>query len=245
MRRTRCFVELPLAVGALLALPDAVANHLLRVLRLADGAAVTLFNGDGCDYSGTLRIVGRGAASVLLEHCTELQNESPLRLVLAQGIARGERMDLILQKATELGVSEIWPMHCERSEVRLEGERLERRLQHWRGVLASAAEQSGRAVVPRLVAPCALPRIAADLPPDCLRLTLAPTAELGLSSLAVAERACVVFAIGPEGGLSPAEIGQLTEAGFSALRLGPRILRTETAGLAALAAFQSRFGDLG
>ncbi len=244
MRTIRCYVDAPLAVNSELQLQDNSVNHLLRVLRLADGASVTLFNGDGYDYACRLSVRGKAQAVANVEIRTAVDNESPLRIALAQGIARGEKMDLILQKATELGVAEVWPLITDRTEVKLDAERLQKRMVHWRGVLCSACEQSGRARIPVLHAPRSLAELVDETGDFRLRLTLDPQGQARIASLRVEMDASVLFAIGPEGGLSAAEREQLTTAGFVGLILGPRILRTETAGLAALAALQGRFGDL-
>ena len=244
MRTIRCHVDAPLSAATELNLPDSTVNHLLRVLRLPDGACVTLFNGDGFDYACRLSVRGRAQAWARIEGSTAVDNESPLRIGLAQGIARGEKMDLILQKATELGVAEVWPLITDRTEVKLDAERLQKRMVHWRGVLCSACEQSGRARVPVLHAPRSLAELIDETREFRLRLTLDPRGHARISSLRVEVNASVALAIGPEGGLSSAEREQLTSTGFVGLNLGPRILRTETAGLAALAALQARFGDL-
>ncbi|HET6396529.1 MAG TPA: 16S rRNA (uracil(1498)-N(3))-methyltransferase, partial [Pseudoxanthomonas sp.] len=150
MRLTRCHVDLPLRPGAEFVLPERAASHLARVLRLREGDPCVLFNGDGHDYAARLTAVGKREVRAQVLAATAVENESPLRIVLLQGIARGEKMDLILQKATELGVAAIVPVHGERTEVRLDAERAEKRLAHWRSVVASACEQSGRARVPAL-----------------------------------------------------------------------------------------------
>ncbi|WP_440984818.1 16S rRNA (uracil(1498)-N(3))-methyltransferase [Xanthomonas sontii] len=243
MRLTRCHVELPLHAGAELSLPEDVANHLLRVLRLREGDPCVLFNGDGCDYPAELLQAGKRNASVRIGAAQPVDNESPLAITLLQGVARGEKMDLILQKATELGVAAIVPVWAERTEVKLDAARVDKRVAHWRSVVIAACEQSGRARVPQLSAPLALAdaaRAAADSP---CRLILDPQGEQRLRSLAIGGAAATI-AIGPEGGWSPRDRATLEAAGFVGLRLGPRILRTETAGLAAIAALQAHHGDV-
>jgi len=244
MRLTRCHVDQPLAAGQELVLPEHAAAHLTRVLRLRQGDPCVLFNGDGHDYPATLVAVGKREVRASVGPARAVDSESPLRVVLVQGIARGEKMDLILQKATELGVAAVIPVNGERTEVRLDAERAAKRMAHWRSVVASACEQSGRARVPALAAPVALAGLQAQLPPAGLRLLLDPQGEHRLASMAAPQADTVVVAIGPEGGWSPRDREQLQAAGFAGLRLGPRILRTETAGLAAIAALQARFGDL-
>ncbi len=244
MRLTRCHVDQPLQADAELVLPDAAAHHLTRVLRLREGDACVLFNGDGCDYDAQLSAVGKREARVRIVARRELHNESPLRIVLLQGIARGEKMDLILQKATELGVAGFVPVLAERTEVRLDAERGAKRLAHWQEVIASACGQSGRARVPALQPPRPLAEAAGLLDAASLKLTLDPHGKHRLPTLQVPPAMDVVVAIGPEGGWSPRDRDTLAAAGFSGLQLGPRVLRTETAGLAAIAALQARFGDL-
>ncbi|KRA46816.1 16S rRNA (uracil(1498)-N(3))-methyltransferase [Pseudoxanthomonas sp. Root630] len=242
MRLTRCYVDLPLRPGARIALPEVTANHLARVLRLREGDACVLFNGDGNDYDARIEAISKREVVAELQGARVVDTESPLHVTLLQGIARGEKMDLILQKATELGVAAVIPVMAERTEVKLDAERAEKRVAHWRSVIASACEQSGRARLPTLAAPAALNDAARGIDGEATRLTLDPTGDVSLATVQVAAR--VVVAIGPEGGWSPRDREILSAAGFIGLRLGPRILRTETAGLAAIAALQSRFGDL-
>lgn len=244
MRLTRCHIDLPLQVGDEPLLPERAAAHLARVLRLREGDPCVLFNGDGCDYAARLLAMGKREVRVRIVSSSRVENESPLRIVLLQGIARGERMDLVLQKATELGVAAIVPVSGERTEVRLDAERAEKRLAHWRSVVESACEQSGRARVPTVSAPAALEAAARALQGDGLRLVLDPQGEHRLDALERPAAGQAWIAIGPEGGWSPRDRTTLQAAGFSGLRLGPRVLRTETAGLAAIAALQARFGDL-
>ncbi|MGH8032676.1 MAG: 16S rRNA (uracil(1498)-N(3))-methyltransferase [Luteimonas sp.] len=244
MRVIRAYVDLPLTVGTRVALPDAVAAHLIRVLRLDVGDACVLFNGDGHDRDARVVSAGKRAAEVDVLAVRAIANESALRIVLLQGIARGEKMDWILQKASELGVAEFVPVNSDRSEVKLDAARAAKRLAHWQGVVVSACEQSGRARVPTVSTPVALGDALAALPDDGLRLTLDPGATSGIATLDAPANSTVVVAIGPEGGWSPRDRGVLSAAGFTGLRLGPRILRTETAGIAAIAALQGRFGDL-
>ena len=244
MRVTRCYVDITLQLGARVVLPESAAAHLVRVLRLREGDDCVLFNGDGHDYAARLAVVGKREVSADVLGASAVNNESPLRIVLVQGIARGEKMDLILQKATELGVAGIVPVIAERTEVKLDAERTAKRMAHWRSVMVSACEQSGRARVPELGHPAALAQAAASLSPDCIKLTLDPVGEFSLATLAEPGTQSIAIAIGPEGGWSPRDREVLAAAGFLGLRMGPRILRTETAGLAAIAALQSRFGDL-
>lgn len=243
MRNIRSYVDQPLAVGQRITLPEDSSAHLLRVLRLAPGDVVTLFNGDGHDYSARLLTAAKRGAEAEITGRQPVPRESPLRITLVQGVARGEKMDLVLQKATELGVEAFTPVVTERTEVRLDAERAGKRMAHWRGVVAAACEQSGRAVLPRLSQPTALSAYAGDEQAD-IKLVLDPTGDVGLSSVAPGAGQSIALVVGPEGGLSEQDLATLRAAGFRGLRLGPRILRTETAGLAAVAALQALYGDL-
>ncbi|MGH8619395.1 MAG: 16S rRNA (uracil(1498)-N(3))-methyltransferase [Burkholderiales bacterium] len=239
----RIYLGDPLATGATVALPAAAAHHVARVLRLQVGAALVLFDGRGGEYAAVVSRLAGGVVDVLVGAHRAVEREAPVRVTLAQGISSGERMDYTLQKAVELGVAAIQPLATARSVVRLAGERAERRLEHWRQIVAGACEQSGRNAVP-VVAPIATPSAwLAALAPEAgtLRLTLAPDAARRWSELDPAER--VVLAVGPEGGFDPGERDLLAQTGFEAVRLGPRVLRTETAALAALAAIHARWGD--
>ena len=243
MRVIRAFVDLPLAGGTRVALPDAAAAHLTRVLRLREGDACVLFNGDGRDHAARIVSVGKRETLVEVGEARVVDNESPLRITLLQGIARGEKMDWILQKATELGIARILPASSDRSEVKLDAQRADKRLAHWRGIVVSACEQSGRATVPDVAAPQSLAQAAAMR--EGRGFILDPFAEASLSSLQGVELLACTIAIGPEGGWSPRDREQLVAAGYEGLRLGPRVLRTETAGIAAIAALQAACGDLG
>lgn len=244
MRTIRIHVDQPLTSGTELALPSQASEHVARVLRLTAGDAITLFNGDGNDYPSLIGSVGKREVVVQVQAQQPLQNESPLRLTLAQGVARGEKMDLIVQKATELGVARIVPLITERSEVKLDPARAEKRLAHWQAVAASACEQSGRARVPEVVAAQPLEAWVCSLDNDqALRLALLPEGTLRGRDINFPSEGGLLV-VGPEGGLGERDIHALTGAGFAGLVLGPRILRTETAGLAALAALQALHGDI-
>ncbi len=243
MRLTRSHVEVPLRVGEEVILPDHVAAHLLRVLRLQTGDAFVLFNGDGHDYDARMTSVGKREARALILAARVVDNESPLRITLLQGIARGEKMDWILQKATELGVARILPVGSDRSEVKLDAQRADKRLAHWRGIVVAACEQSGRAHVPAIEAPQALATAAMQC--EGHGVLLDPFATASLATLRLTMRNTCSIAVGPEGGWSPRDREQLIAAGFEGARLGPRVLRTETAGIAAITALQVICGDLG
>ncbi|HEX5305940.1 MAG TPA: 16S rRNA (uracil(1498)-N(3))-methyltransferase [Dyella sp.] len=244
MRTIRIHVDhAPLTVGASFALPAQAGEHVARVLRLGAGDPLVLFNGDGHDYAATITEAGKRQVSVTIIGRTPVGSESPLPLVLAQAVARGEKMDLIVQKATELGVSAIVPLLTERSEVKLDADRAAKRLAHWQAVIASACEQSGRAVLPTIVAPQPLASWLDALDGAALRLALLPGGDRCARELRPPADGAVLV-VGPEGGLGERDIAALRAHGFQGLQLGPRILRTETAGLAALAALQALHGDL-
>jgi 16S rRNA (uracil1498-N3)-methyltransferase len=248
MRATRQYVDAPLGEGARLALPESALQRLVRVLRMGPGDEVLLFNGDGHDYRARLLSAGKREGEAEVLERVAARAESPLRITLAQALARGEKMDLVLQKAVELGVHAIAPVVTERTEVRLDAERSDRRMQHWRGVVAGACEQSGRARLPRLQEPRGLAEFAAAVAnagdaAQGRHLFLDPMASAGLASLGLAMDAQLTLVIGPEGGLSERDIAVLRVARFEGLRLGPRVLRTETAGLAAIAALNALYGD--
>jgi len=243
MRLIRVHVESGLRERGAAVLTGPAAGHVRRVLRLRPGDPVTLFNGDGWDYPGRIVALLGDRVEVELEGRTGAAPESPLSITLAQGVARGERMDIVLQKATELGVMRIVPVITERSVVRLDRERTERRLAHWRAVVITACEQSGRARVPEVTSPLPLARWLAEPVGEATRILLWPGADRALSA-AVDVPGQVTVLVGPEGGLTDAERDAAMAAGFDARSLGPRILRAETAALAALAVLQSTAGDL-
>ena len=253
MSLPRVYVDLALASGNEVELPEAAANHVVRVLRLRTGEALTLFNGRGGEYAATLADAGaaRGArARVRVGSHAAVERESPLRLTLLQGIARGERMDHIVQKATELGVTRIVPLASERSVVRLDASTAARRLEHWRAIAIAACEQCGRNRPPVIDAVAGLERIADSVPALVLdaaeagaRLLLEPSAATALTAVVPGLTAATLL-VGPEGGLSERVRALARRAGFTPCRLGPRILRTETAPLVALTALQLLAGDL-
>lgn len=241
MRAPRIFVDEPLNSGAQVTLTAGPAQHLIGSLRLASGAPLILFNGDGRDYGARLLTTNRGGVSVAIETVGEPEPQPPLVVRLGIGISKGERFDLVLQKAVELGAAALQPLFTERTVVRLTGERLAKRQQHWLGVVIAACEQSGRRRLPELAPASRLTDWLAKRQPGGLLLD--PNARGGLKDLA-APTGPLTLLIGPEGGLSDKERGAATRNGFTGVRLGPRILRTETAPLAALAAAQVLWGDL-
>lgn len=244
MRSIRLHVTVPLQPGEQVSLPTGAAEHAIRVLRLRTGDPVVLFNGDGRDYAGMIEVTGRREARVLVTGTLSAAAESPLQLTLAQALARGEKMDWIVQKATELGVSRIVPLHTERSEVRLDERRAEKRLAHWQAVAIAACEQSGRAVVPDIDPPRPLAQWLDSLDvSESPRLALLPESGQRARELDLSDGRAYL-AVGPEGGWGERDLGALRAAQFRSLQLGPRVLRTETAGLAALSVLQALHGDL-
>jgi 16S rRNA (uracil1498-N3)-methyltransferase len=243
MRDVRLFVDVPLAPGNL-PLPRDAARHALQVLRLRAGDPVILFNGDGRQYRARLLEADPRAASVRVEAAEAPVRESRLRATLVQALARGEKMDWIIQKATELGAARILPVTSERSEVRLDGTRGKKRLDHWLAIAIAACEQCGRNVVPGIAAPESLEACLAAHPLATgeARWMLHPGGTTRLRDT-VSTATDVMLAVGPEGGFSANDLAVLRDAGFHALALGPRVLRTETAGLAAMAALQALNGD--
>ena len=237
----RFFCPDRLAPGAALTLPESAARHAVRALRLGVGDDVTLFDGNGGEYAARIASVRKDEVTVDVGEWRDREVESPLQITLVQALQAGDRMDLTVQKAVELGVASIQPVASRRSVVRLDGERALRRVEHWRGVAASACEQCGRNRVPAVGAVEPLDRWLAKPAGAPLRLMLSPAAALTLTALPVARS--LELLIGAEGGLDPAEVAAAEAAGFVGIRLGPRVLRTETAGLAALAAIQMVWGD--
>ena len=242
MRVPRIYTDQPLRPGREVVLPEQAGEHVARVLRLERGHPLILFNGDGHEYDASLAALAKRSVTAAVTAIRSVDREAPLPLTLAQGIARGEKMDWILQKATELGVARIVPIITERTEVKLDEERAERRLAHWTSVVAGACEQSGRTRLPALEPPQRLDRWLGALGEAGLRLALLPDGEIHLRQLPQMENGATLV-VGPEGGLSDNDVALLAQTGFGGLRLGPRILRTETAGIAALAALQAVFGD--
>ena len=238
----RLYCDLALSPGAEIALPEAAARHAVTVLRLQVGDTLTLFNGEGGEYQANLVAVSKREARARLLEFQATERESPLDITLALGISSGERMDYSLQKATELGVTSIQPLATERSVVKLAGERADKRLQHWQHVVIAACEQCRRNRVPAVAPVQKLFAYLANVDRGKRLLMLSPDAATPLKGVTPA--AGVILLIGAEGGLAPAEYQAAQASGFEPARLGPRILRTETAPVAALAVLQVLWGDL-
>ena len=241
---TRIFHDGPLAIGDRIALSDAAAQHLLRVLRARPGDDVLLFNGTGCEVHATVGSTSNRRTELLVRaRAAAAAVESPLTITLLQGVSRGERMDFVVQKATELGVTAIAPVTTERSVVRLSADQAARRHDHWRAIMIAACEQCGRTVLPLLEPVAQLaPRLAA-VSRGAVQIVLTPDGDQSLADT-VRGAGAVELLIGPEGGLSAMEHEAARAAGFVGVTLGPRVLRTETAALVALALVQQVAGDL-
>ena len=241
MSPPRFFVDAPLAAGQPIRLPIEVAHHAVRVLRLRDGAPIVLFDGRGGQYAARLH-VGQSVALAQIEAFDPIERESPLRLTLVQALVAADKVDWIVEKAVELGVVRLLVVPMQRSVVRIDEARAARRLRHWMDVARAACCQCGRNRVPVVEFHGTFDAMLAALPPEAPRLLLLPTGDRDLDSACAGDRA--VLMVGPEGGLAEHEILQAGRARFVPVQLGPRVLRTETAGLAALAALQAMHGDL-
>ena len=238
----RFFCPFPLHPGATVELAADAAHHALKVLRVAAGDTAVLFDGRGGQWRATLNPAGKGLRATL-EEFDDADCESPLALTLVQGLPSGDKMDLVVQKAVEMGVRRIQPVAAKRSVVKLSGERAERRVEHWRNIAIAACEQSGRNRVPAVAPILDLPQylgIAAQ--ENALRFVCAPGVAVRLRDLPAPEGP-VSLLVGPEGGLEEGELLAARAAGFRAVALGPRVLRTETAGLGAVAAMMALWGD--
>lgn len=242
MRVPRIYTNQPLSTSQRLALGEAPSHHLSKVLRMQVGRELILFNGDGCEYPGVISDVSKKTVTVDIADAAEINRESPLMVELAIGISRGERFDWVLQKATELGVTRIIPLITERTEVKISGERSEKIRDRWQQILISACEQCQRNTLPELSEPVTLEDWLSEVNTD-LRFVLHHRDTQSLPTEATPQS--VSLLIGPEGGLSDAEITQAKKADFNALTLGPRVFRTETAPMAALTLVQYLWGDLG
>ncbi len=244
MARTRLYIDANLGPGAACELDADRTRYLTRVLRLRTGDTISVFDGAGNEYRGTLGKITKNSAIVNVGELLETAVESKLRVHLVQGISRGERMDFVVQKATELGVKRITPVLTEYGVVKLDDRRAAKRRDHWQKVAASACEQCGRVRLPLVDTPVSLKNWLGS-PPERVdtQLILKPDGDTPLSAIAApVTKVCLL--IGPEGGFSDSEYRDAASAGFESVSLGPRILRTETAATAALAILQSRWGDL-
>jgi 16S rRNA (uracil1498-N3)-methyltransferase len=239
----RFYLDSPVRAGTSVLLQEDSAHHAVHVLRVRTGDEVTLFNGHGGEFAARIASMQRLRISIdLLQH-RAIERESPLRITLLQGVSRSERMDWTLQKATELGVAAIAPVLTARSVVRLDEKQAQKKQSHWRGIVIAACEQSGRSKVPHVAAPVTLREHLATARKEGLRLVLSPSAPGSLAGLTSLPNK-VELLIGPEGGLDDDELLAAQKAGFMPVRLGPRVLRTETAAVVALTVLQALWGDL-
>ena len=244
MSLSRLYIDAALASGGELHLDDEQARYVGRVLRLRVGDTVQVFNGQDGEFDAEILAMSRSAVTLSLGEHRPTNAESPLKVHLVQGISRGERMDFVVQKATELGVKRISPVLTEYGVVKLDEQRAAKRRDHWQKVAASACEQSGRIRPPLIDSPLPLKNWFGEQPKDAdIDLLLGPGATTALTAV-TAPKTKVCMLIGPEGGFSPVEYEDAAVAGFTAVSLGPRILRTETAAVAAVAIMQSLWGDL-
>lgn len=242
MRVSRIYYPYELSVDTQINLTDDATHHLANVLRAKPGQGIVLFNGDGNEYSAELLEVAKRKVVANVDSKLSLSIESPLDIHLGQGISRGDRMDWVLQKSVELGVSEITPLITERCGIKLNQQRWLKKHEQWQKLIISACEQCGRNVLPTLYPPT----MFADwttLSTNQLRLTLHPRAQKAFRHISVPPAGARLL-IGPEGGFSEQEIYQTEQNGFQTIQLGPRVLRTETAAIAAITALQSIHGDL-
>jgi 16S rRNA (uracil1498-N3)-methyltransferase len=240
-RVARFHTDNPLRAGGVSLLPEGSAHHAVHVLRMHPGDEVVLFNGRGGEYAGRIAAMDRLRVTVdVLQH-RPLERESPLAVTLVQGVSAGEKMDFTVQKATELGVAALQPVLAARSTGRISGERAELKRAHWRRVAIAACEQCGRNRVPEVLPVLPLAQFCAAAAPASTRLLLSPLAQLGLRGATL--DGAVALAAGPEAGFTAEEEALFAEAGFVPVRLGPRVLRTETAAIAALAALNALAGD--
>jgi 16S rRNA (uracil1498-N3)-methyltransferase len=242
MRLTRVFVAAGLEPGSVVELPPETASHLAKVLRARAGDELVLFSGDGREFAGAIESVRGSRVSASVGRGAAVDRESPLRLTLVQCVPRGDRMDFIVQKATELGVARIVPVLSQRSVVRLDEAQAQSKAAHWRAVAVNACEQCGRNRLPAIEAPIPLLNHLGKAAPPLTRLVLEPGPDRPAAPADPGGAAEI--AIGPEGGFAEDELEAFRLAGFARLALGPRIMRTETAAIAALAWMQIRFGDL-
>ena len=243
MRTTRIFFDGSLHYGEQLTLSRDQIHYLGRVLRLKSGSRVNLFNGTGSEFACEIMQLDNKSGTISVGEPVFSATESPLNICLALGLSKGDRFDWAIQKATEWGVTEIQPLFSERTEIRLSGDRIEKKVLHWQAVVRSACEQSGRTKLPQVQPPAHLDsylkrHISGE------KLVLDPQADARLSTHNFdVSSSSVALLIGPEGGLSEGELARIKQVGFVAVSLGPRVLRTETAPVAAISVIQSRLGD--
>jgi 16S rRNA (uracil1498-N3)-methyltransferase len=238
--RPRIYTPETLTLNSRLDLEAQASTHLVKVLRLKEGAEIRLFNGDGCEYLACLTVAGKKNAQVEITQVLSTESKISFPLHLGQVVSKGDRMDFTIQKATELGITDITPLWSERCDVRLKGERLEKKMEHWKKVAISACEQSGRNIIPTIHPAMTYHEWATSIESD-VKLVLHTRDQKPLADLKAPTS--VALLVGPEGGITDEEVELCIQQGFTGLTLGPRILRTETAALAALSLFQYLWGD--
>ena len=243
MQITRIFTDTPLSINESLELPEAAAHHVGRVLRMRPDQKIHVFNGRGGYFTATITAIDKHSVRIIPLEFFEEERESNLNITLCQGISRGQHMDFTVQKAVELGVRKIVPLLTEFGNVRLDQERAEKRLAHWRSIIIHACEQSGRNRLPEIISPISLPDWVVG-PGSGRKLIFAPVAGINLKKMMPLERD-IILLMGPEGGFREDELELAARAGYEIVTLGPRVLRTETAAVAALTAIQVLWGDLG
>jgi len=242
MRTIRVFTNQPLHIGEEAILDEIASRHLITVLRLKSGDEITLFNGQGGEYFATLIDCHPKKSAVIISNFSDVNRESPLQIHLGIGLSRGDRMDWVIQKATEAGITEITPLYTERTEVKLKGDRAEKKMRHWQQVSISASEQSYRTHLPSIHAPASIDDWCNGIQAE-KKFVLHHRSQQTLRELKEHTVTSVALLIGPEGGLTEQEISHAENTQFSALTLGPRVLRTETAPVIAIGILQSIWGD--
>jgi 16S rRNA (uracil1498-N3)-methyltransferase len=242
LRTTRIYLDNRITTGETLALSTSASNHLVRVLRCKKDSAVTVFNGEGGEFSATLLNENPKAASIIINSFVDINRESPLRIRLIQGLSRSEHMDTTIQKATELGVTEIIPVICERS-ANINRERANKKHERWNQIAISACEQSGRNQLPEIHQATTFEKAINEVSADT-RLVLDPAAAKGINDIKP-DITSICIISGPEGGLSEQEVNTASDVGYYRIKFGPRILRTETAAPAVISALQTLWGDMG
>lgn len=243
MPLTRLYHSGSIKTGKIISLEKNASHHLIKVLRAKKDSDVLLFNGDGCEYAAVLLDENSKGCTVEINNCIRTQRESPVCITLFQGVSRSDRMDTCIQKSTELGVNVIVPVICDRTTTKLKGDRVEKKISHWQQVIISACEQSGRCVIPTLQPITSYLQALQASDSDC-KLVLNPDSKTGMMDIPVPKREIHIL-VGPEGGLTQSEITLACEMNFTGIHLGPRVLRTETAGPACIASIQTLWGDLG
>ncbi len=243
MPTPRIFQKIPLQIDETITLTLESAHYLGNVRRTRENDDVIIFNGEGGEFLAKVLLIKKDKFTLKILSFRNINNESPLNIHLAQGIARGEKMDFIIQKSVELGIKKIMPVFTERSTVKLEHEKKIKRQEHWQSAAISACEQSGRNFIPEITVPIEFGAWIRNF--SGKGIILSPYSTSKLSTLSFEQSEPITILVGPEGGLSEAEVNLALESDFTSINLGPRILRTETAPLAILAMLQSRFGDMG